>query len=92
MGGAAPHVRSPRPALEQAYGVVTFGAGCLGLTPPGDRAAARISLFARRFAYGYPRTLAVCSSTPLEPPWLCRPEALGCVWVPYSHPPIAGRG
>lgn len=54
MGGAAPHVCSQRPALGQAYGVVTFGAGVLGLTPPGDRAAARISLFARRLAYGYP--------------------------------------
>ena len=39
-----------------------------------------------------PRTLAVRSSTHLEPPWLCRPEARGCVRVPYAHPPIAGGG
>ena len=39
-----------------------------------------------------PRTLAVCSSTHLEPPWLRRPEACGCVRVPYAHLLIAGGG
>ena len=37
-----------------------------------------------------PRPLAVRSSTHLEPPWLRRPEARGCVRVPYAHLPIAG--
>ena len=39
-----------------------------------------------------PRPLAVRSSTHLEPPWLRRPEACGCVRVPYAHLLIAGGG
>ena len=37
-----------------------------------------------------PHTPAVGSSTPPESPWLCWPEARGCVRVPYTHLPIAG--
>ena len=85
-------VCSQRPALGQAYGVVTFGAGFLGFKAPRPRAAARIHLSPGGSRVATPRTLAVCSSTHLEPPWLRRPEACGCVRVPYAHLLIAGGG